>query len=238
MEGNKLILETRKIIIVEDEEDIREIIQYTLNREGYKAFSVDNGQDALQMIRETIPDLVLLDLMLPDLSGIDICRHLKSNLETEDIRIVMVTAKGTEADIVLGLSLGADDYVTKPFSPRELLERVKAVLRRSSSRNLKSSSKRVVKGPLDIDQERHEVRIEGRVVFFTATEFNLLFFLATHPGIVFTRNQLLNQVMGENAFVVDRNVDVHIRSIRKKMGDHRSLLETIRGIGYRFFVEE
>ena len=173
MEGNKLILETRKIIIVEDEEDIREIIQYTLNREGYKAFSVGNGQDALQMIRETIPDLVLLDLMLPDLSGIDICRHLKSNLETEDIRIVMVTAKGTEADIVLGLSLGADDYVTKPFSPRELLERVKAVLRRSSSRNLKSSSKRVVKGPLDIDQERHEVRIEGRVVFFTATEFNL-----------------------------------------------------------------
>ena len=227
-----------KVVIVEDEADIREVIEYNLNREGYRTASVSDGEQALQVIRKTGPDLVLLDLMLPGLDGLEVCQRLKSDSSTKDIRIIMVTAKGEEGDILLGLDMGADDYVTKPFSPRELLGRVRAVLRRGPLHDEQTSPQRFVRGAMIIDWERHQVQIERRRVFLTATEFRLLHFLATHPGRVFTRDQLLSRVIGENASVVDRNIDVHVRSVRKKLGNHRDLIQTVRGVGYCFRTAE
>ena len=161
------------ILIVDDDAHIREILRYKLVEAGYKTIEAGNGSEAIEQFTNLAPDLLILDIMMPEMDGTEVCREIR---QTSTTPIIFLSSKDEEIDRIVGLELGGDDYVTKPFSPRELLERVKAVLRRSSSRNLKSSSKRVVKGPLDIDQERHEVRIEGRVVFFTATEFNLLFF--------------------------------------------------------------
>jgi DNA-binding response OmpR family regulator len=184
------------------------------------------------------PDIVLLDLMLPKLDGIEVCRSLKNDPLTRSIPIIMVTAKGEESDIVLGLGVGADDYVTKPFSPRELLARVKAVLRRGPYKDERGSGERIVRGGVTVDSSRHEVLVDGAPIEFTATEFRLLHTLASHPGRVFTRDHLISRVIGEDAVVMDRNIDVHIRSVRKKLAEHRELVETIRGVGYRFRYDD
>ncbi|MBN1517423.1 response regulator [Candidatus Sumerlaeota bacterium] len=226
------------VVVIEDETDIREVIEHNLNREGYKVLSSSDGEKGLRLVQKKSPDIVLLDLMLPGLDGLDVCRKIKSEPATCAIPVIMVTAKGEESDIVLGLGLGADDYVTKPFSPKELIARVKAVLRRGPLKEEQSKQERLVRGKLVIDPGRHEVRIGDESLSFTATELRLIHFLASYPGRVFTRDHLLRRVIGEDVFVVDRNIDVHIRSVRKKLGEHRDIIETIRGVGYRFQDEE
>ncbi len=229
---------SKKVVLIEDEPDIAEVIEYNLAREGYKVFLAYNGLEGLETVKRERPEVVLLDLMLPELDGIEVCRQIRENPMTRSLPIIMVTAKGEESDVVLGLELGADDYVTKPFSPRELIARIKAVLRRRSGRDQWSGQGRIARKGLVIDAERHEVCIEGDVVSFTATEFRILYLLASHPGRVFVREQILSQAFGDGTFVVDRNVDVHIRGLRKKMGTLRNLIETVRGVGYRFQDEE
>jgi two-component system phosphate regulon response regulator PhoB len=222
------------ILIVEDEEDILELIQYNLSREGFRVRGVRDGEEALDLIRRTNPDLVVLDLMLPGIDGLEICRRLKEDELTRSIPVIMVTAKGEESDVVLGLGIGADDYLPKPFSPRELVARVKAVLRRGPLKEERGAGERVVRDGLIVDAGRHEVRVDGEPVTLTATEMRLLHFLASHPGRVFTRDHILSRVIGEQAVVIDRNIDVHIGAIRRKIGPYRDLIETVRGVGYRF----
>lgn len=227
-----------RILVVEDEADILEVIRHNLSREGYEVLASRDGEEGFRLARKEAPDLVVLDLMLPGLDGVEICRRLKADPVTRAIPVVMVTAKGEESDVVLGLGVGADDYVPKPFRPRELLARVKAVLRRGPLRDEKGSGERIVRGGLVVDAMRHEVRVEGKPVPFTATQFRLLHFLASHPGRVFTRDQLLSRVIGEHAIVIDRNIDVHVRAVREKLGAHRDVIETVRGVGYRFREED
>ena len=222
-----------KIVVIEDEADILEVIAYNLAREGFRPICARNGEEGLGKVREEAPALVVLDLMLPGLDGIEACRLLKLDPVTRSIPIIMVTAKGEESDIVLGLGVGADDYVVKPFSPKELMARVKAVLRRGAAKDDLAAGERIVREGLLIDARRHEVRVDGVPVVLTATEFRLLHFLVSHPGRVFTRSQLLSRAIGEEAVVIDRNIDVHVGSIRKKLGPYRDLLETVRGVGYR-----
>ena len=224
-----------KIIIVEDESDILDVIEYNLSREGYRVKGYRDGEQGLEAIRTEDPELVLLDLMLPGIDGIEICKKVKEDPVTRDIPVIMITAKAEESDVVLGLGVGADDYVSKPFSPKELVARVKAVLRRPSLRETAESTDRITLDGFVLDNLRHDLTIEGESVAMTATEFKMLHFLASHPGRVFSREQLLSKVVGSDTVVIDRNVDVHIRSIRKKLGEkHRNLIETVRGIGYRF----
>jgi two-component system phosphate regulon response regulator PhoB len=233
-----MLQKSEKVVVIEDEADILELIEYNLRREGYKVLSAKDGVEGLQRVRQEAPDLVLLDLMLPKLDGIEVCRRLKGDPLTRGIPIVMVTAKGEESDVVLGLGVGADDYVGKPFSPKELLARVRAVLRRGPLREDSGAGERVVREELVIDATRHEVLVDGAPVDFTATEFRLLHLLASHPGRVFTRDHLLSRVIGDDALVLDRNIDVHIRAIRKKLGGRRELVETIRGVGYRMRADD
>ncbi len=227
-----------KILLVEDEADILAVLEYTLSREGYRVLGTRDGKEAVQLVRREAPALVLLDLMLPGLDGLEVCRRLKADPVTQPIPIIMVTAKGEESDVVLGLGLGADDYVTKPFSPKELVARVKAVLRRGPMRQQAPEVDRLVFDDLVIDKARHEVLVEGERVDLTPTELRLLHLLAAHPGRVFTREQLLNRVIGGGAYVVSRNIDVHVRGVRSKLGRQRDRIETIRGVGYRFADRE
>jgi two-component system phosphate regulon response regulator PhoB len=226
---------SKKIVIVEDEIDIREVLIYNFEREGFIVWGAADGRYGLKLIQDKCPDLVLLDLMLPGLDGLEICRELKNDQITAVVPIIMVTAKGEESDIVAGLELGADDYVTKPFSPKELMARVKAVLRRGQALPIESGDKPVERNGVVVDIERHMVVVNGETLpSFTATELKLLHFLALNTGRVFTRDHLLSRVMGEESFVVDRNIDVHIQAIRKKLGRERKIIETVRGVGYRF----
>jgi len=229
-----MVMAREKILIVEDEIDILEVIEYNLSREGFRVLSSRDGEEGVRIARSDAPDLVLLDLMLPGLDGLEVCRRLKADAVTCDIPIIMVTAKGEETDVVLGLGLGADDYVIKPFAPKELVARVKAVMRRGPLKPDDSRRERTVAGTLVVDAVRHEVLLDEEPVAVTPTELRLLHLLASHPGRVFTRDQLLSRVIGEGAFVVDRNIDVHIRGIRSKLGSHRDMIETVRGVGYRF----
>jgi two-component system phosphate regulon response regulator PhoB len=222
-----------KIVVIEDEPDIREVVEYNLLRDGFQVATAADGEAGLELTRRESPALVLLDLMLPGLDGLEVCRRLKSDALTRSIPVIMVTARGEESDVVIGLGIGADDYVTKPFSPKELLARVKAVLRRGPLREERAAKERIVREGVIIDATRHDVRIDGVSEPFTATEFRLLHFLASHPGRVFTRDHLLSRVIGEDAMVTDRNIDVHVRSVRKKLGPYRDLIETVRGVGYR-----
>ena len=231
-------MKREQIVVIEDERDILEVIAYNLKREGYEVFESQDGEHGLSLIERHAPDLVVLDLMLPTIDGIELCRKLKSDPVTREIPIIMVTAKGEESDIVLGLGVGADDYVTKPFSPKELIARVKAVLRRGKLKDEAGGEDRIEAGGLVIDMKRFEVRVDDKPVLFTATELRLLHYLASHPGRVFTRDQLLGRVIGDDAIVIDRNIDVHIRAIRKKLGDYRDYIETVRGVGYRFGDEQ
>ncbi len=222
------------IVVVEDEADIRDILVYNLEREGYRVASARDGKQGLAMIQEKVPDLVLLDLMLPGIDGLEICKRLKNDDQTSSIPIVMVSARGEESDIVIGLELGAEDYIAKPFGMRELTARVNAVFRRREPHSERQVNQRIECDGVTIDVGRHQVNVDGTPVSLTATEFKLLHFLAHHPGWVFTRDHLLSRIMGDDNFVVDRNIDVHIQAVRKKLGPHRNLIETIRGIGYRF----
>ena len=221
-----------KIVVIEDEVDILEVINYNLSKEGFDVCSALDGEEGLALIKKEVPDLVLLDLMLPGLDGIEICRKLKTDYSTRSIPIIMVTAKGEESDIVLGLGMGADDYMVKPFRPRELMARIRSVLRRGDF--IEEGEGLVSIDELVIDITRHEVKLEGKKIVLTAMEFKLLHFLASHPGQVFTRENLLNHVSSDDTFIIDRNIDVHIRSIRKKLNKHRELIETIHRVGYRF----
>lgn len=228
-------MKRQKILVVEDEPDILEVLEYNLSREGYRVLTARDGEVGLKQARAELPDALVLDLMLPGMDGLEICRRLRADEVTRALPILMVTAKGEEADVVVGLGLGADDYIPKPFSPRELIARLRAVLRRAQaapSRN--GDGDRLEFSGLVIDRARHEVVVRGEPVTFTPTELRLLHFLAAHPGRVLTRDQLLSRAIGEHAVVLDRNVDVHVRSIRKKLGEERERLETVRGVGYRF----
>jgi two-component system phosphate regulon response regulator PhoB len=224
-------MSNERILAIEDEEDILEVIEYNLVREGFDVITSTNGEDGFQKIRDERPDLILLDLMLPDRDGLEICRDIRDDDELKQIPVIMVTAKDTESEVVLGLGVGADDYVTKPFNPQEIIARVKAVLRRRQLEP-KNGGETIKRGPLTILPERHKVLLEGEELDFTATEFSLLQHLADNPGRVYKRDQLVNQVLG--TVVTPRNIDVHIRAIRKKLGDHSDLIETVRGVGYRF----
>ena len=228
--GGKMSKE--KILIVDDEKDIVELVQYNLQKEGYRVISAYNGEDALELIKKHLPNLIILDLMLPGIDGLEICRILKKDSLTSNIPIIMLTAKGEEADIVVGLELGADDYVTKPFSVRQLLARVRAVLRRVT---FSIKDKDLIKiNDLVIDSVEHTVTLKGKFLELTSTEFKLLKCLAGNPGRVFTRQQLLDNAWSEGTFIVDRAVDVHIRRLRKKLGDASKFIVTVRGVGYKF----
>jgi len=222
----------RKIVVIEDEPDILELVAYNLEREGFAVVTAGDGQSGLRKVVKEAPDLVLLDLLLPDLDGIEVCRNLKMDPVTRAIPVIMVTAKGEEADVVLGLGMGADDYVTKPFSPRELVARIRAVLRRGAGAEGPRDAQRLVREGVVIDPLRHEVRVDAAAVGLTATEFRLLHLLASHPGRVFTRDQLVARVIGDGAAVIDRNIDVHVRAIRQKLDRYRHLIVTVRGVGY------
>lgn len=221
------------IAVIEDEIDIADMLGYHLRREGFEVVVASAGDTGMNLVRKQKPDLVLLDLMLPNKDGLQICREMKSSPALQQIPIIIVSAKSEESDIVLGLGMEADDYITKPFSPRELVARVKTVLRRQHQGSSGPLSERIEQDGLIIDASKHKVTWQGDEVKLTATEFRLLHYLACHPGRVFSREQLLNQTVGENIVVVDRNVDVHIRAIRKKLGE-TDMVETIRGVGYRF----
>lgn len=219
-----------KILVVDDEEDILTLVGYNLEKNGYRVDCVTTGEAALEAIRTGRPDLVILDLMLPGIDGLDICRILKSDAKTSHIPIIMLTARGDEADIVTGLELGADDYVTKPFSPRVLLARLKAVFRRG--REVEHLDVYTAHD-IALNSTTHEVRAKGVQVDLTASEFNILHMLIRHPGWVFTRNQIINAIKGDNYPVTDRSIDVQIVGLRKKLGESGTYVETVRGVGYR-----
>ena len=223
----------QKIIVIEDEADILEVLELNLVQDGFDVLCSQKGEKGLELIRRESPDLVLLDLKLPDLDGLEICRRVKADEATQHIPIVMVTVKGKESDIVLGLGLGADDYITKPFNIGELIARVKAVLRRTATKD-GALRQRIVCQGISIDASRHEVLVDGQPAELTATEFRLLHALASSAGRVFTRDQLMEQAMGDDVVVLDRNIDVHIGAVRKKLGRYRDLVETVWGVGYRF----
>lgn len=220
------------ICIVEDEEDIRDLLKIQLQREGYEPLLAETGEEGVRLIREKAPQLVLLDLMLPGMDGFDVCRNLRQDKNTRDIPVIMITARGEEADIITGLEMGADDYVTKPFSPRVVVSRIKSVLRRGS-RNRTDANGVIEYGPVSIDQPRHVVTVEEKPLDLTATEFKLLAFLCNRPGWVFTRQQIVDNVRGEDYAVTERSVDVQVVGLRKKLGPHAELIETVRGVGYR-----
>ena len=224
----------KKIVIVEDEPDILEVLSYNLKREGFDVSHALDGIKGLALIEKVEPDLVILDLMLPGLDGLEICRRIKSVEKLKHIPVIMVTAKGEESDIVIGLGIGADDYVAKPFSPRELVARVNAAIRRAGMSYKQGRPDIVELEGLIIDEQKFSVTYHGNLIKLTATEFRLLNQLANHPGRVFSREQLLNYASGNDVVIVDRNIDVHIRAIRKKLPGEIQFIETVRGIGYRF----
>ncbi len=222
-----------QILIVDDEEDILRLVDYTLSKEGYQTTCTTSGEDAIAQAKSIPPDLIVLDLMLPGIDGLEVCRLLKMSSATSHIPIIMLTAKGEEADIVTGLELGAEDYITKPFSTRVLLARVKAVLRRNKAKPI-SDDDTIKIHDIVIDPGRHVVSVEGSPIDLTLTEYKLLHNLAKKPGWVFTRYQLVELARGEDSEVTDRSVDVHIVSLRRKLGNAGKYIETVRGVGYRF----
>ena len=223
------------ILLVEDEHDIQDLLKFHLERENLVVETADTGEDALQRLKSRTVSLILLDLMLPGIDGLEVCRRLKAQPETADIPIIMLTAKDSEADIVTGLEMGAADYVCKPFSPRVLMARIHAVLRRPVAAAAGDVLEPVITaGPLTVDPGRHKVEIKGREVPLTFTEFRILHLLAESPGRAFSRQQIVDQVRGESYAVTERIVDVQMVSLRKKLGALGDWIETVRGVGYRF----
>src|SRR5579871_2365072 len=221
------------LLLIEDDPDIVELVQYNLEREGFRVASARDGERGLHDASSNHPSLILLDLMLPGMEGLEVCRALRHNRVTKRIPVVMLTAKGEETDIVLGLEMGADDYVTKPFSPRELAARVRAVLRRAEAKAADPEATRLQHGPLTVDSERYQAWLNGKLLNLTLSEFRLLHALAASPGRVFTRDQLVERITAGECIVTDRNVDVHISSLRKKFGEDGELIVTVRGVGYK-----
>ena len=223
----------RRILVVDDERDIVDMVGYNLQKNGYEVLSAYDGQQALDIAQREKPDLIVLDLMLPSLSGTEVARRLKGNAATAGIPIVMLSAKGEETDVVVGLTLGADDYVTKPFSVKILLARLATVLRRSEGSGAVDAGPMLKAGPLSIDTAKHEVLLDGDPVRLTLTEFKLLSALIAARGRVLTRDQLMDKAMGSDVFVTDRAIDVHVTAIRKKLNKANWLVRTVRGVGYR-----
>ena len=220
------------VLVIDDEKDLIELVTYNLGKEGYDVIAADDGHSGLEVARKHRPDLVVLDLMMPGLDGLQVCQRLRSDSRTGNVPIIMLTAKATEADRVVGLEFGADDYITKPFSPREVVARVKAVLRRSTPR---PEDRQLIRcGDLTIDVSGHEVAFRGERIALTATEFRILEFLANRPGRVFSRDEIIDAALGNETAVFDRTVDVHITAIRRKLGPGGDQLETVRGFGYKF----
>lgn len=230
---------TGHVLIVEDEPDQQELLRFNLSREGYQVSCVDNGRQALEMIRHQQPDLVVLDLMLPGIDGLEVCKQLRREMATANVPIVMLTAKAEDSDVVAGLELGADDYVTKPYSPRVLLARVRAVMRQRQRMAGTAADggniEQVIRHKdLVIKPERFEATVAGKPVALSGTEFRMLALLASRPGRVFTRAQMIKTVHGDNCAVTDRSVDVHIFWLRQKLGARGRMIEAVRGVGYRF----
>jgi len=220
-------------LIVEDENEIADLVKFHLERDGMQVSVARNGRKAIEMVQGAGYDLIVLDLMLPDLDGLEICRRLKGQDRTKEIPVVMLTARGEESDIVAGLEMGADDYVTKPFSPRVLMARLRNALRKTGATE---PTERIglVNGRLLIDRERHVVTVDGQTVELTVTEFGILHFLALRPGFVRTRDQIISAVHGRNTVLSSRTVDVHVTAVRRKIGVLGECVQTVRGVGYRF----
>ena len=223
---------SQKIYIVEDEPDIRETLKYNFSNEGFEVFTAPDGEKALSNIKKVLPDVLILDLMLPGVSGLDVCKSIRADDDIRDMSIIMLTAKGEEIDRVIGFELGADDYVTKPFSVRELILRVKVLLKKQ--RESLVENKLVTFGPIRIDLDAHELKINDKEIVLTALEFKLLQHLVKRKGRVQTREQLLGDVWGYSAEVTTRTVDTHIKRLREKLGNTSDYIQTIRGVGYRF----
>lgn len=219
------------ILVIDDEKDLLELVRYNLEKEQFDVILARNGEEGLQIARKHRPDVIILDIMMPGMDGLEVCRRLRGEDRTAHVPLIMLTARAAESDRVVGLEMGADDYVTKPFSPRELVARVRAVLRRSS-RSEETPDVISVAG-IHIDVGRHEVTCDGKHVSLTATEFKILYYLASRPGRVVSRDEIIDGAMDREAAVTDRTIDVHMTSIRKKLGPSGTLIETVRGFGYK-----
>jgi two-component system phosphate regulon response regulator PhoB len=226
------------VLVIEDEKDIAELIEFNLKREGYYVRNVFSGEDALIEVSKFIPDIIILDIMLPGIDGFEICTKIRNDPKLKKIPILMLTAKSEDEDIIHGLETGADDYITKPFSPKVLLARINAISRRSKVRNENKKLSLIEIHNLVIDITKHQVKLNDDYIDLSATEFSLLEFLAKNPGWVFSRSQIISAIRGSDYPVTDRSVDVQILSLRKKLGKYDTIIETIRGIGYRMKEEQ
>lgn len=221
-----------KVLLVEDDRGLAEVVAYNLNRSGYEVLRAHDGRDALVQARLKLPDLILLDVMLPLMDGIEVCRHLRASEETHDLLIMMLTARTEEADELVGFSVGADDYVTKPFSVAVLMQRIRALLRRRQE--VVEPRETVALQGVTVDHRRHRAAVNGRPLPLTRSEFRLLSTMIRQPGRVFDRHELIEAALGEDTMVLERTIDVHIRALRKKLDQDADLIETVRGVGYRF----
>jgi two-component system phosphate regulon response regulator PhoB len=222
-----------KVLIVEDERSLTDVLVYNLEREGYEVFVSHDGREGLRKAQTVLPDVLILDLMLPGLGGLDICKELKASPKTAGIPVLMLTAKSEETDQVIGFAIGADDYVTKPFSTKVLMQRVKALQRRKSFPE-STDSDLITFGKLKVDKRSHKVSLGNTLIDLTPTEFRLLETLVRQPGRAFTRHDLMDSAIGDGAIVLERTIDVHVKSLRKKLGSLGDYIETVRGVGYRF----
>lgn len=223
------------ILIIEDERALVEVLTYNLKKEGLEVLVATDGQEGLRRAQTALPDLIVLDLMLPVIEGLEVCRQLRSGGRTKDIPILMLTARSEEVDEIVGFQMGADDYVTKPFKIKPLIQRIKALLRRKHNANV--SSDVIASHGIEIDRTQHRATVDGQELRLTPTEFRLLWSLLRQPGRAFTRQELMEGAMGDDALVLERTIDVHIKSLRQKLGDRAERIETVRGVGYRFHEE-
>jgi two-component system phosphate regulon response regulator PhoB len=221
-----------KVLVIEDDRSLSEMIAYNLKQTGYEVLTASDGQDGILQAQIKSPDIVILDLMLPVVDGLDVCRRLRADASTKDLLIVMLTAKAEESDELIGFSLGADDYVTKPFSVKVLLERIKALRRRRTTEA--SSDEITTRQKVTVDRRRHQASTAGQPLQLTRSEFRLLDTLIRQPGRVFYRTELIDAALGEDTMVMERTIDVHVRALRRKLGDFADVIETVRGVGYRF----
>lgn len=224
---NKLIL------LADDEKDIVEFLKYNLEAEGFEVLAAHDGEEALLMMKYE-PDLVLLDIMMPKMDGIEVCRRIRADKETASLPVIFLTAKSAEKDEITGLETGANDYITKPISPKILIARVKSHLRIADNMPKKALAKKIQVGPIVVDRNRYIVLVDGVETVFPRKEFELLYYLSSNPGMVLSREALLKEIWGTDVFVVDRTVDVHIRKVREKLGEYADMIETVKGVGYRF----
>lgn len=227
----------KRVLVVEDERDLNELITFNLQRSGFEVISAFNGNDAVDKARLQMPDMIVLDIMLPGIDGTEVTRQLKADVKTAHIPIIMLTARSEETDVVVGLKLGADDYVTKPFSMKILAARLESLSRRIDQNIAPEAAATLKAGPLEMDLSRHEATVNGQGVKLTLTEFKLLSALVQARGRVLSRDQLMDKAMGSDVFVTDRAIDVHVTSIRRKLGDAAALVHTVRGVGYRLLDE-